>query len=131
MEAASRAAISGITFVERVLQSSDEFTSEIVKRRLLAKMNWLNIDWQAVEATSTVIGVILVGLAGFWTIQQFRETKRARNAQLVFPLFSELRNEEMKERLRKIYKLPTSEVPSDMENDVSYVLDRLEWLLHN
>ena len=94
-------------------------------------MNWLNIDWQAVEATSTVIGVILVGLAGFWTIQQFRETKRARNAQLVFPLFSELRNEEMKERLRKIYKLPTSEVPSDMENDVSYVLDRLEWLLHN
>ena len=78
-------------------------------------MTWLDVDWQAVEAIGTFLGVIVVFFAGIWTVQQLREAKRARNAQLIFPLFSELRNEDMKERLRKIYTLPSSEVPSEME----------------
>ncbi len=86
------------------------------------------IDWQAVEAIGTVVGVVLLIAAGIFTLIQLNEARRARNAQLAFPIFSELRSEDMKKRLKQIYALSTTAVPSDMEKDISYVLDRLEFL---
>ncbi|HUV53410.1 MAG TPA: hypothetical protein VMW64_10115, partial [Dehalococcoidia bacterium] len=90
--------------------------------------SWLGLDWQAVEAIGTCVGILILILAGCLACRQLSEAKRARNAQLAFPLFTELRSDEMKEHLRKIYDLPAPGVSAAVEKDVSYVLDRLEFL---
>ncbi len=91
-----------------------------------------NTDWMLIWTAVGAIAACILAGSIFFVIRQVNQTRKSTNAQIAMGLFTELRNTETIRRLRSIYNLIPDDfkwgLPSKKQEDIDYVIDRLDTL---